>query len=494
MYQKQKLIYTKEQVRHFEGDAAKLCGLDLFTLMKRAGEAVYKQWQSFNAEHTLIIVGSGNNAGDAYIAARLIKQAGKSVTLCAVNASKALEGDAKKAQQLWLESGGKVNEFAGELLNSCDCVIDGLLGTGLNANVHDKYKEIIQAINACSKPILSIDIPSGIDANTGTVLGEAIRATKTLTFVAIKQGLTTGTGKQHCGQLVVDDLGVNDEFTQLATSSGKLINIDSFEKLGERALNSHKGSHGKLLCVGGNQGTAGAIRLSSEAALRAGSGMVKVYTHQSSIMSVSIGRPELMVTSDNLTVALEWASCVVLGPGLGQDKWAQQTFHEVMHYCQEHNTPLVIDADALNLLAKHASSYTLQQCILTPHPGEASRLLSTTTQEIESNRFDNVRLCAKRYNTTCILKGAGSLIDNGVNTWVCENGNAALAVGGSGDVLTGIIGALLAQGLNIDEAARYAVVLHARAGEIAAHEQGQRGMLPSDLFCIVRRLINTIKP
>tara|TARA_B110000211_G_scaffold48935_1_gene53214 strand:- start:933 stop:1526 length:594 start_codon:yes stop_codon:yes gene_type:complete len=197
-----------------------------------------------------------------------------------------------------------------------------------------------------------------------------------------------------------------------------------------------------------------------------------------------------MVSSAYLQEALEWASSVVIGPGLGQDEWAQQTFDEVMQYCQNNKMPLVIDADALNLLAKQASSYMLERCILTPHPGEASRLLSTTTQEIESNRFENARLCAKRYNATCVLKGAGTLIDNAEHTWVCEDGNPALAVGGSGDVLTGIIGALLAQGLNIDEAARYGVTLHAKAGDIASEREGQRGMLPSDLFKIVRALIN----
>ena len=163
-----------------------------------------------------------------------------------------------------------------------------------------------------------------------------------------------------------------------------------------------------------------------------------------------------------------------------------------MQYCQNNKMPLVIDADALNLLAKQASSYVLEQCVLTPHPGEASRLLSVSTSDIESDRFNYVRLCAKRYNATCVLKGAGTLIDNAQHTWVCEDGNPALAVGGSGDVLTGIIGALLAQGLTIDEAARYGVTLHAKAGDIASERDGQRGMLPSDLFPVVRELVNKV--
>lgn len=487
-----KTLFTAQQVRDNEALAAKNSHCDLFTLMQRAGEAVYKQWQLFDVQHTLVIVGHGNNAGDGYVVARLIMQSGKKVTVCAAEPDKTLNGDAAKAQQLWTEAGGVVSHFTKDALNKCDIVIDALLGTGLNSAVRDNFTNIINAVNNSGKPVISIDIPSGIEANTGQPLGCAVQATSTVTFVGIKQGLTTTAGKQHSGKLVFDDLAIGDAFTCIAQSSGTLININSFKGIATRAINSHKGSHGKLLCVGGNQGTAGAIRLSSEAALRTGAGMVRVYTHESSIAPISIGRPELMVSSNNLHQALEWASCVVIGPGLGQNEWAQQTFDEVMQYCQNNKMPLVIDADALNLLAKQASSYMLEQCVLTPHPGEASRLLSVSTSDIESDRFNYARLCAKRYNATCVLKGAGTLIDNAQHTWVCEDGNPGLAVGGSGDVLTGIIGALLAQGLNIDEAARYGVTLHAKAGDIASERDGQRGMLPSDLFPIVRELVNKV--
>ncbi|MEL0656204.1 NAD(P)H-hydrate dehydratase [Pseudoalteromonas issachenkonii] len=487
-----KTLFTAQQVRDNEALAAKNSHCDLFTLMQRAGEAVYKQWQLFDAQHTLVIVGHGNNAGDGYVVARLIMQSGKKVTVCAAEPDKALNGDAAKAQQLWIEAGGVVSHFTKDALNECDIVIDALLGTGLNSAVRDNFANIINAVNNSDKPVISIDIPSGIEANTGQPLGCAVQATSTVTFVGIKQGLTTTAGKQYTGKLVFDDLAIGDAFTCIAQSSGTLVNINSFKGIATRAINSHKGSYGKLLCVGGNQGTAGAIRLSSEAALRTGAGMVRVYTHESSITPISIGRPELMVSSNNLHQALEWASCVVIGPGLGQDEWAQQTFDEVMQYCQNNKMLLVIDADALNLLAKQASSYMLDQCVLTPHPGEASRLLSVSISDIESDRFNYARLCAKRYNATCVLKGAGTLIDNAQHTWVCEDGNPALAVGGSGDVLTGIIGALLAQGLTIDEAARYGVTLHAKAGDIASERDGQRGMLPSDLFSIVRELVNKV--
>ena len=487
-------VYLAQQIREHEGNAAKASGCDLFTLMERAGHAAFLNWKSFNAQQTLVLVGSGNNAGDGYIAASLIKQADRHVVVCAVDENKELTGDAAKAQKRWIDAGGEICNFSADALDECDVIIDALLGTGLENTVRDNVATIIKAANESTKPILSIDVPSGINADTGQPLGIAIKATKTITFVGVKQGLTTAAGKQYVGELIFDDLAIGESFVELASPSGKLININSFKGLGPRALNSHKGSYGKLLCIGGNQGTAGAISLTSEAALRAGAGMVRVHTHESSIMPVSFGRPELMVSSNNLQHALEWASCAVIGPGLGQDEWAKNNFNQVIEYCTRNNMLLVIDADALNLLAKQASPKMPTRCVLTPHPGEASRLLKVTTGEIESDRFSYVQQCAKRYSAVCVLKGAGTLIADGKHTWVCEEGSPALAVGGSGDVLTGIVGALLAQGLDCAEATCYGVTLHAKAGDIAGQKNGERGMLPSDLFCIVRRLINNIKP
>ena len=483
-------VFNTQQIRSNEALAAKKSHCDLFTLMQRAGKSVFNQWRKLNAHYTLVLVGHGNNAGDGYIVARLIRETGKQVIVCAVDPHKILSGDALKAQHMWLEAGGKVQSFTQKILNESDVIVDALLGTGISNPVRDAFFDIINNVNTSCKFVLSIDVPSGLDADTGQPLGVAIRATKTVTFVGIKQGLTTAAGKQYCGELIFDDLGIGEQFIDLTTPIAQLVNINSFKGLDARSLYSHKGNNGKLLCIGGNQGTAGAIRLTSEAALRSGAGMVRVYTHSTSVTPVGIGRPELMVHSEHLTQSLEWATCVVIGPGLGQDEWAQTVFNDVINYCQINATPLVIDADGLNLLAKSTIFASLGQCILTPHSGEAARLLNIATLEIDNNRFEHVRECAKHYQATCVLKGPGTLIDNGVDTWVCENGSPALAVGGSGDVLAGIIGALIAQGLNKDEAAYYGVTLHAKAGEIAAQEFGERGMVASDLFDIVRKLIN----
>ena len=308
--------------------------------------------------------------------------------------------------------------------------------------------------------------------------------------MGIKPGLTTGAGKQSCGKLVYDDLGIGKAFAELARSSASLLDIEQFRGMGPRAVHSHKGTYGRLLCVGGNKGTAGAIRLSSEAALRSGAGMVRVFTHETSTIQVSAGRPELMVTDSDLEDALKWATCVVIGPGLGQDDWAESVFTTVMKHCQTHPKPMVLDADALNLLNRAATAYTINDCILTPHAGEAARLLGVSVDDVEAERFNYARQCAQRYHATCVLKGAGTIIDNERKTWVSKHGNPGMATAGSGDVLSGILGALLAQGLSRDIAAKYGVIVHAKAGDDLADLYGQRGMIASDLFDAVRMLIN----
>ncbi|WP_404341440.1 NAD(P)H-hydrate dehydratase [Pseudoalteromonas mariniglutinosa] len=485
-------LFLAQQVREYESKAAARAGVSMFTLMKRAGQAVFIQCVAHfpNVQRYVILVGHGNNAGDAYIVASLAKQAGKEVAVLAADLNKQLSGDALTAQRQWQALGGSIENYTANALNNAEIIIDGLLGTGLNNTVREPFLTMIKEINAQPLPIIAIDLPSGLNADTGMVQGAAIKATITVTFVGIKQGLTTGLGRTYVGQLIFDDLAIADEFSALTTATASRVNINSFQRMAKRPEHSHKGSHGKLLCIGGNQGTAGAIRLSGEAALRMGAGAVRVYTHHTSVMPISIGRPELMVSAEDLDSALRWASCVVIGPGLGQDDWAQHTFDKVMLFCLAKAIPLVMDADALNLLANSVNHYHLRHTVMTPHPGEAARLLSVSCHAIEANRFYYAKQLATRYAATCVLKGAGTIIDSDAHTWVCEEGSPALAVAGSGDVLTGVIGGLLAQGLDTELAARYGVTLHAKAGSIAAEQSGERGMLASDLFMIIRQLVN----
>ncbi|MEW9798521.1 NAD(P)H-hydrate dehydratase [Alteromonas sp. CYL-A6] len=486
-------LYRADQVREHEARAAELSGCDLTALMQRAGKAVFRHCQQLlpNTDHFLVVVGQGNNAGDGYVAALHAKQAGKQVTLCAVEPERVLEGDAGDAQRAWRDAGGDIQAFDASMLTQAGLVIDALLGTGINSVIRAEFADIIDAINDADIPVVSVDVPSGLDANTGQSLGRCIEADVTVTFVGIKPGLTTGAGKQSCGRLVFEDLGVGKAFQSLARASATLLDLPLFRHgLGPRDVHSHKGTYGRLLCVGGNRGTAGAIRLSSEAALRSGAGMVKVYAHESSTIQVSAGRPELMVTDHDLEKALDWATCVVIGPGLGQDSWAQAAFETTLKHCQSHNKPVVIDADALNLLCKQSTAYTIKDAILTPHAGEAARLLGVSVDDVEGERFNYARQCAQRYHAICVLKGAGTLIDNEKATWVCRHGNPGMATAGSGDVLSGILGALIAQGLSPCHAALYGVSVHAKAGDDIADLYGQRGMIASDLYEAVRALIN----
>ena len=485
-------VFCAEQVRTHELAAAAQSGVAMYTLMERAGKAVFDQTIKHfpQAQNYVVLVGVGNNAGDGYIVAKLAKQAGKQVIVIAAAPDKPLTGDALTAQEAWFAVGGEIAAYHQQTINNADIIIDGLLGTGISSDVREPFIKLIEAANSSRAPIVAIDLPSGINADTAVVQGAAIQADITVTVVAIKQGLVTGAGRACAGLCEFDDLSVGDVFMQLATPSAELISYQTSQGLAKRSNNSHKSSHGKLLCVGGNTGTAGAIRLTSEAALRSGAGMVKVYTHPESVLAVSIGRPELMVTATDLITALKWASCVAIGPGLGQDTWSTTTFETVMQYCCTHNKPLVIDADALNLIAQSSIVTSLKNAVITPHPGEAARLLSCSVSDVEANRYHSAAQLTQNYGTCCVLKGAGSIITNSTNTWVCTDGNPALAVGGSGDVLTGIIAALIAQGLTTEHAACYGVTLHAKAGDIAAQRDGEKGMLPSDLFKIVRQLIN----
>ena len=485
-------LYRADQVRLHEQAAAKNVGVDMFSLMQRAGASVYQHCVSMfpNANNYLVLVGIGHNAGDGYVAALSAANAGKNVTLCTIEPEREVEGDVARAKQSWLASGGKVNRFDEGYLETADIIIDALLGTGINGVIRAEFAAVIDLVNQSTLPVISIDVPSGLDANTGDSLGECVQAWATVTFVGIKLGLTTGAGKQSCGKLIFEDLGIGKAFSELARSDASALDFKHFKDLPPRPIHSHKGNYGRLLCIGGNKGMSGAIRLSSEAALRTGTGLVKVYTHADSVLQIGSGRPELMVSSTGLQQALEWATCIVMGPGLGQDEWSKTTFDTVMEYCQQTPKPIVIDADALNLKAVNTSFVALSDCVITPHVGEAARLLNVSIEEIEGNRFNYARQCAERYDAVCVLKGAGSIVDNQTHSWVCRHGNPGMATAGMGDVLAGILGSLMSQGLNKDMACQYGVSIHAKAGDIVAEEFGQRGLLASDLFSTVRLLIN----
>ncbi len=483
-------VWPVEQIKRLEREGADALGISLFELMQRAGEAAFSQLRERwpRARHCLVLCGAGNNGGDGYIVARLAQASGIAVTLIAVEGKHPLPEEARQARQAWLAAGGVIHDPAIVWPGSVDIIVDALLGTGLQQVPVTPYAELIEKANQHPAAILALDIPSGLVADNGTVPGKAIMAQFTLTFVALKPGLLTGKARDYTGQLDYHALGLE---SWLETQSAPIERIDAGQLAGwlpPRRATSHKGNHGRLLAVGGDQGTAGAIRMTAEAALRCGSGTVRVLTHKENIAPLLAARPELMVqemTADSLTNGLEWADMIVIGPGLGQGSWGKQALRKI----ENSQKPMLWDADAINLLA--ISPDKRQNRILTPHPGEAARLLNTSVSEIESDRLHAVKLLVKRYGGVVVLKGAGTLIaDNQGALAVADVGNAGMATGGMGDVLSGIIGSLAGQGLSLFRAACAGCVVHGAAADVLATRYGTRGMLATDLFTELYLFVN----
>ncbi|WP_286877024.1 MULTISPECIES: bifunctional ADP-dependent NAD(P)H-hydrate dehydratase/NAD(P)H-hydrate epimerase [Pantoea] len=483
-------VWPAQAMAQLEQDAADSLGLTLYELMQRAGQASFtlarQSWPE--AGHWLILCGHGNNGGDGYVIARLAQAAGMAVTLLACEGSRPLPDEARQAREAWLDAGGEIHAADSPWPEQVDLIVDALLGTGLSRAPAAPYAPLIEAINQHTAPVLAIDVPSGLLATTGATPGAAVVASRTLSMIALKPGLLTGKARDHVGELHCDTLGLD------AWLSGQQAPVRRYAAehltrwLKPRQATSHKGDHGQLLIIGGDSGTAGAIRMTGEAALRSGAGLVRVLTQADNIGSLITARPELMVdafTREKLHNALAWADVVAIGPGMGQRDWAQQALQQVAA-CEK---PMLWDADALNLLAINPDNR--QNRIITPHPGEAARLLGVKTSEIEHDRLQAAQNLARRYGGVVVLKGAGTVIASAAgDIAIADVGNAGMASGGMGDTLSGIIAALLGQQLSLFEAACAGCVVHGAAADAVARQHGTRGMLATDLFEQLWQFVN----
>jgi NAD(P)H-hydrate epimerase len=481
-------LYRAAQVRELDRIAIAELGLPGAELMERAGRAAFhelrRRWP--RARRIGVVCGSGNNGGDGYVVARLAAEAGLAVRVMAVTPLAQLTSEAASAATAVQRSGVAVG--AGLEFGDCDVLVDALLGIGLSGEVRGPACEAIERMNQSGLPILALDVPSGLDADTGRVRGVAVRATATLCFIGLKAGCFTGAGRDHAGEVLWEGLGLPDALFARVEPVAQRLDTRCLKRLRPRARAAHKGDCGHVLVVGGDHGMAGAVRMAAEAAARAGAGLVSVATraeHGGHIVAV---RPELMVhgieQAEALAPLLARATVIAVGPGLGRGEWGRALLGKVL----ESSKPLVVDADALNVLAEDPARR--ERWVITPHPGEAGRLLGCGSAEIEADRFTAAASLQASFGGVVVLKGAGTVVldDSGL-AGVCTLGNPGMASGGMGDVLTGVIAALIAQGWNLTEAARLGVCLHAAAADAAAQE-GERGLLATDLLPLLRRLAN----
>lgn len=476
-------------VRRIEARA--IAGLgDAHVLMRRAGQSAWRYLlQHWPQAHRIVVVcGPGNNGGDGYVLARHALESGRYVRVLRLRAHTPRSDECRRACQEYLSAGGPIEEFE-RAFPDADMVVDALFGIGLSRAPDDATSALIDAMNHCGVPILALDVPSGIDADRGQSPGVAVRATRTLQFIAARTGLYTGAALDHVGATDIAGLDIDAKMFAGCDPSAILYSPDALSTwLSPRPRDSHKGSNGHVLCIGGDGGMGGAIALCAEAALRCGAGLTSVATRQSNVVALLARRPECMAravtTKEQLRPLLDRANAIAVGPGLGKTAWSKALFDAAVN-CEK---PVVVDADALNLLAM--SPRALPRAVLTPHPGEAARLLQITTEQVQKNRFVAARTLAKKYACTIVLKGAGTLVAAPEQMpRVIAAGNPGMATGGMGDVLTGVIAALIAQGLPAFEAATCGALLHATAGDEAARA-GERGLLASDLFPCLRRLLN----
>lgn len=485
-------LYSAAQTRELDRIAMEILGIPGYGLMCRAGQAAFRYLQSTwpQARRLLVLCGTGNNGGDGYVLARLAQEARMEVQVAHMGDLEQVRGDARRALDDMLASGVQPRVFHADMAFAAELIVDALLGTGLQRPVAGGWRELMETVNAADRPLLALDIPSGLNADTGMPMGATLQATATVTFISRKQGLYTGVAADHVGTLRFEDLQVPAQVAARLTPAATLLIAPPLGALGSpRPRSAHKGQHGHVLVVGGEAGMSGAARLAAEAALRSGAGLVSVATRAEHAASLAAVRPELMCHGVESVAALapllQRADRVALGPGLGQGVWGEHLFSALL---EQQQRPLVVDADALNLLAREP--VRRGNWILTPHPGEAARLLDISAAEVQADRFAAVRALVERYGGTVVLKGAGSLIaDADAPVTVCDRGNPGMASGGMGDLLTGVIAALWAQGLPARAAAEAGVWLHAAAADRAA-QQGERGLLASDVLAQLRAVLN----
>lgn len=506
-------VFTSDEVKQIEADYAQNHNGHCFGLMQKAGRAVFDfiVKNCSEAKEVWIFCGKGNNGGDGYIVAGLLQDHGIKHRVFSTGLSH--EGsEAAIAYDYYIKLGGRIeyelpnNGIIPEksepiiAFSKPDIIIDALLGTGIESAPTGVVAKWIAYINALDTFTVAVDVPSGVCSDTGTVRGMSVCANATVCMLALKPGLLTSDAVDFVGEIEFASLGVDtvDYHEILSQNSYKsplpIVQVnyeDVIDLLPVRFPSYNKGDNGKVLIISGAEGMGGAAIICGNGALRAGAGLVKVAVDKVNIPAIIASRPELMTVDLNddemLQNSICWADAIAIGPGLGVNKRTARLL-EFLADLEDQN--LVYDADALNVLATKEEDFYRENRILTPHPGEASRLLGVSIEEICADRILSCYKLQRKYGGVVLLKGPGSIVCDGQRLTIVHEGSSALATGGSGDLLTGIIVSLLGQGLSPAEATIVGAALHGKAGMIAGNKKGIIGTMPMDLCQYVRELIN----
>lgn len=490
-------LFSCKQSRELDRQTASFESIAIIVLMKRAGLAAYQSIiERYGNAPLFIVCGAGNNAGDGYVIAALAAQKQHPVSVAFLKDPQLLSGDAAQAAAYAAQENVLIRAFDPVLLQNCEAqtiVVDALLGTGFTSPLREEYRAAINAVNQSGKRVFSLDIPSGLNGDTGHG-DEIVYADACMTFIALKPGLLTANGPDCVGDLYYSGLGAPAKVFDDQQAVALRIDYQACDKLKpRRRKTAHKGTHGKVLVCGGGESMGGAAIMAAEAALLSGAGLVHLATHEDHVSASLVRAPEILVSAVSSypeLAALTRAEALIVGPGMGQSAWSEQLLLAAL----EATCPLVVDADALNLLAKRGLSHfgtKRENWVLTPHPGEAARLLNSSIAEIQKDRIGAAKSLQQTFGGIVVLKGAGTVIATSCETYIANVGNPGLAVAGMGDILAGIIGALLAQGLDPESAAKLAVCVHGAAADVARQDNGgEIGMRATQLLPLIRGLIN----
>ncbi len=482
-------LYSNDKTQEIDQLAAKALGIDSYALMQRAGAAIYQHLKS--CKKMLVITGPGNNGGDGFVVAELARQNGQQVLLLALRPPEQLCGDARLAAADY--QGEVLVETDFSQLNAADYdyIVDAIFGTGLNQPVRGIYAKAIDWINEQSIPVIAVDIPSGLNGSSGKIEGTAVKAKKTVAILARNTGLFTLDGKDCCGDIRFEDLGVAAADLSSVEVTARLLPASALQQLpAQRSNNSHKGQFGHVMTVGGQAGMMGAVLLAGRAVMKAGAGSTTLVTDPGHADLLPLNAPELMTYGfdgsacrDGLheLLSIKPTQVMLLGMGLGQSQWSKQLFKAAV----KAEVPLVVDADGLVLLSQAATT-PKHLAVVTPHPKEAASMLNSSIADIQADRWAAVKALAVQYDCVAVLKGSGTLISDGQHSHCCPYGNANLATAGSGDVLAGLVAGLMAQGYAAIEAAKLAVTWHAVAGEQSPYGMS---MTATDLLATLHQVL-----